>query len=214
MNRDELRVVLADNGIETRTFFIPMHCQPIYWEQFKGERYPVAEQFCRDGLLSAVGVVTDVGRDRVCSRGDSRGLSEFEMTAKLNQGAWISPQRRGGRHGGGHRDHRGKAEKNALHLWLILWSCSGATAIHSGIQVLPWSSMAGLPIRSGSAQRYHRRFEQRPESSLQRPHHQSTRHRQSTRRREICFLPIVGMPGSAFRQRFVQKLIRLEWPWV
>ena len=50
MNRDELRRVLADNGIETRTFFIPMHCQPIYWEQFKGERYPVAEQFCRDGF--------------------------------------------------------------------------------------------------------------------------------------------------------------------
>jgi perosamine synthetase len=50
MNRDELRQVLANNGIETRTFFIPMHCQPIYWEQFKGERYPVAEQFCRDGF--------------------------------------------------------------------------------------------------------------------------------------------------------------------
>jgi len=50
MNRDELRGVLANNGIETRTFFIPMHCQPIYWEQFKGERYPVAEQFCRDGF--------------------------------------------------------------------------------------------------------------------------------------------------------------------
>ena len=50
MSRDELRVVLADNGIETRTFFIPMHCQPVYWEAFKGERYPVAEVLCRDGL--------------------------------------------------------------------------------------------------------------------------------------------------------------------
>ena len=50
MNRDELRIVLANNGIETRTFFIPMHCQPVYWETFKGERYPVAEQLCRDGL--------------------------------------------------------------------------------------------------------------------------------------------------------------------
>ncbi len=36
MNRDALRVVLADHGIETRTFFIPMHCQPVYWKQFKG----------------------------------------------------------------------------------------------------------------------------------------------------------------------------------
>ncbi|MEZ4869658.1 MAG: DegT/DnrJ/EryC1/StrS family aminotransferase [Caldilineaceae bacterium] len=50
MNRDQLRKVLADNGIETRTFFIPMHCQPIYWQTFKGERYPVAERLCRDGF--------------------------------------------------------------------------------------------------------------------------------------------------------------------
>ncbi len=50
MSRDELRGVLAENGIETRTFFIPMHCQPVYWDTFKGERYPVAERLCRDGL--------------------------------------------------------------------------------------------------------------------------------------------------------------------
>jgi len=50
MSRDALRRVLADNGVETRTFFIPMHMQPIYWQQFKGERYPVAERFCRDGF--------------------------------------------------------------------------------------------------------------------------------------------------------------------
>ena len=50
MNRDQLRAVLAENGIETRTFFIPMHCQPVYWEAFKGQRFPVAEQLCRDGL--------------------------------------------------------------------------------------------------------------------------------------------------------------------
>ena len=50
MNRDQLRRVLAENGIETRTFFIPMHCQPVYWEQFKGQRYPIAERLCRDGF--------------------------------------------------------------------------------------------------------------------------------------------------------------------
>lgn len=50
MNRDQLRKVLADNGIETRTFFIPMHCQPVYWKTFQGERYPVAESLCRDGF--------------------------------------------------------------------------------------------------------------------------------------------------------------------
>ena len=50
MNRDALRFALAEKGIETRTFFIPMHCQPIYWQQFKGQRFPVAEQLCRDGF--------------------------------------------------------------------------------------------------------------------------------------------------------------------
>lgn len=50
MNRDALRRVLAENGVETRTFFIPMHCQPVYWKQFKGERYPVAEELCQRGF--------------------------------------------------------------------------------------------------------------------------------------------------------------------
>jgi perosamine synthetase len=50
IGRDQLRQVLADNGVETRTFFIPMHCQPVYWEQFKGQRFPVAERLCRDGF--------------------------------------------------------------------------------------------------------------------------------------------------------------------
>lgn len=72
MNRDQLRQVLADNGIETRTFFIPMHCQPIYWEQYKGQRYPVAEALCRDGFylpsassltLSEIEYITSVIRE-------------------------------------------------------------------------------------------------------------------------------------------------------
>jgi perosamine synthetase len=50
MNRDQLRQVLADNGVETRTFFIPMHCQPVYWQTFQGQRFPVAERLCRDGF--------------------------------------------------------------------------------------------------------------------------------------------------------------------
>jgi len=61
MKRDELRRVLADHGVETRTFFIPMHCQPVYWHDFKGERYPVAERLCRDGfyLPSASSLTVD-----------------------------------------------------------------------------------------------------------------------------------------------------------
>jgi perosamine synthetase len=50
MSRDELRRRLAAQGIETRTFFIPMHVQPIYHADYKGERYPVAEDLCRRGL--------------------------------------------------------------------------------------------------------------------------------------------------------------------
>jgi len=50
MTRDQLRAYLARHGIETRTFFIPMHLQPIYYEAFKGQRYPVAEMLCRRGF--------------------------------------------------------------------------------------------------------------------------------------------------------------------
>jgi perosamine synthetase len=50
LSRDELRRCLAEQGIETRTFFIPMHLQPIYHADYQGERYPVAEDLCRRGL--------------------------------------------------------------------------------------------------------------------------------------------------------------------
>ena len=50
MTRDQLRGFLAQHGIETRTFFIPMHLQPIYYEQFRGQRYPVSEALCRRGF--------------------------------------------------------------------------------------------------------------------------------------------------------------------
>ncbi len=50
MTRDQVRVYLANHGIETRTFFIPMHLQPIYFEAFKGQRYPVAEMLCERGF--------------------------------------------------------------------------------------------------------------------------------------------------------------------
>jgi len=50
MNRDQLRRALAERGIETRTFFIPMHCQPVYFDQYRGQRFPVAEDLCRRGF--------------------------------------------------------------------------------------------------------------------------------------------------------------------
>ena len=50
LTRDQLRAGLARRGIETRTFFIPMHCQPIYFDQYRGQRYPVAEDLCKRGM--------------------------------------------------------------------------------------------------------------------------------------------------------------------
>jgi len=50
ISRDELRRRLAARGIETRTFFVPLHLQPIYQRRFAGQRYPVAEELGRRGL--------------------------------------------------------------------------------------------------------------------------------------------------------------------
>jgi perosamine synthetase len=50
IDRDELRRRLAARGVETRTFFVPLHLQPIYYRRFAGQRYPVAEELGRTGL--------------------------------------------------------------------------------------------------------------------------------------------------------------------
>jgi perosamine synthetase len=49
-SRDELRRHLAARGIETRTFFIPIHLQPIYRDRYQDQSYPIAEALCRKGL--------------------------------------------------------------------------------------------------------------------------------------------------------------------
>jgi perosamine synthetase len=50
MPRNDLREALAARGIETRTFFIPIHYQPIYYEAYRGRSFPVAEELCAQGL--------------------------------------------------------------------------------------------------------------------------------------------------------------------
>jgi len=52
ISRDELMRRLKEKGIDTRTFFIPMHQQPAFLNKglFKGERYPVAEELSEKGL--------------------------------------------------------------------------------------------------------------------------------------------------------------------
>ena len=51
MSRDDLMGELEKKGIETRTFFIPMHKQPVFQNMglFKGESYPVAKELARYG---------------------------------------------------------------------------------------------------------------------------------------------------------------------
>ena len=52
ISRDELMNKLEKKGIETRTFFIPMHEQPVFQKTglFKRESYPVAEELSRKGM--------------------------------------------------------------------------------------------------------------------------------------------------------------------
>lgn len=50
MNRDSLMKRLLEDGIETRTFFYPIHMQPVYSDKYAGETYPVAEELSRKGV--------------------------------------------------------------------------------------------------------------------------------------------------------------------
>jgi len=52
VDRDGLMKRLAEAGVETRTFFIPMHRQPVFLDMglFQGESYPVAEDISARGL--------------------------------------------------------------------------------------------------------------------------------------------------------------------
>ena len=50
MSRDDLRERLAKRGIETRTFFIPIHLQPVYYQEHGHQSFPVSERLCERGL--------------------------------------------------------------------------------------------------------------------------------------------------------------------
>jgi perosamine synthetase len=56
-SRDELRAFLAERGIETRGFFVPIHAQPIYRDAFRGQRFPEAEALAREGLYLPSGAL-------------------------------------------------------------------------------------------------------------------------------------------------------------
>jgi perosamine synthetase len=48
--KNKIREELANRGIETRNFFVPMHLQPVYYKRFKGQRYPVSESLMEQGF--------------------------------------------------------------------------------------------------------------------------------------------------------------------
>lgn len=50
MSRDDLRIHLARAGVETRTFFLPVHLQPLYIANWGHLEMPVAERLCLEGL--------------------------------------------------------------------------------------------------------------------------------------------------------------------
>jgi perosamine synthetase len=56
LTRDELMRSLARAGVETRRFFLPVHCQPIYVDLYDPEAYPVAEELARKGLYLPSGM--------------------------------------------------------------------------------------------------------------------------------------------------------------
>lgn len=43
--------VLIENGVETRSFFLPIHLQPVYKKIFYKKNYPISEYFFERGLL-------------------------------------------------------------------------------------------------------------------------------------------------------------------
>lgn len=49
LTRDELRAILADAGVETRTYFFPMHRQP-HLRRYATDEYPVADDLAARGL--------------------------------------------------------------------------------------------------------------------------------------------------------------------
>jgi perosamine synthetase len=50
MSRDELMKKLEKEGVESRTFFYPIHVQPIYSKLFANEKFPVADELSRKGV--------------------------------------------------------------------------------------------------------------------------------------------------------------------
>jgi perosamine synthetase len=76
--RDELREILARAGVETRSFFTPLHLQPVHRRLFRGERHRVSEALGARGLYlpsssSLTAARIEYAADRVRSAARPRG---------------------------------------------------------------------------------------------------------------------------------------------
>jgi len=50
LSRDDLMVHLKEKGVDSRRAFYPVHAQPLYAEQFTGQKFPVADQLSNKGV--------------------------------------------------------------------------------------------------------------------------------------------------------------------
>ncbi|MDH5386548.1 MAG: DegT/DnrJ/EryC1/StrS family aminotransferase, partial [Candidatus Aminicenantes bacterium] len=69
LSRDELMRRLREDGVDTRTFFIPVHHQPVFQktEYYKSLAFPVAEDVSRKGLYLPSGLaLTHEQIERTC----------------------------------------------------------------------------------------------------------------------------------------------------
>ena len=71
ISRDKFKEELLKEGIETRSFFVPMHKQPVFRKMglFLGERYPVSEDISKRGLYLPSGLNLDREKiDFICEK--------------------------------------------------------------------------------------------------------------------------------------------------
>jgi len=71
ISRDKFKQELSKNGIETRSFFVPMHKQPVFRKMglFLRESYPVSEDISKKGLYLPSGLNLDAKKiDFICEK--------------------------------------------------------------------------------------------------------------------------------------------------
>ena len=81
MTRDKLRQFMAKMGVETRTYFVPLHLQPYYYKENKDKIFPVAEGLSERGLyIPSASSLSKIQMDRVI-----RVIKQAHKTAILKR---------------------------------------------------------------------------------------------------------------------------------